>query len=563
MALALSAFAALIGASAGRAQARPVAGGPPVAGRFTGENGGRVTPNPLPPAAVRPDAARGLARAYGGTPVSVTTYHYDNARTGWNPSETDLTPTSVASGRFGLLKIIPVDGNVLAQPLLVAGYAMANGTTHDVLVVATSKNSVYAFDAQTYAQLWHVNVGPAMTDKPSACPRRGNIGISGTPAIGPGAGGRMVVYAVATLQPAKGVYQTKVFSLDLGSGAYVAPAATIAGTETLSNGLVVSYDPFLQYNRTGIALSNGNLYFGIGASCESAAALITGWVFRVGADLASQQAFPTVRQQLSATLLGGIWMSGFAPAVDPQGDVFVATGNGSTAFQSPQDWSSSVLKLAPDLSAVIDSFTPANYAYLNQVDGDLASGGVMLLPPLPSVSAASLAVAMGKDRMIYLLNQTALGGVSSSNSGAVQALPVGVGAAENGVWGGPAFYNGPAGPTIFYQTTGDNLKAYLLSNNGQPTLSLAAQGATATITNSSNPTVSSNGSLSNTGLVWVIKRTSPVTLEAYDAVKLGAPIYQSSAAPSLGVSQTPMVANGRVYVAGAGAKGVYVFGLAN
>src|SRR5208283_3173632 len=78
------------------------------------------TPSILPPAVIRPDAAAGLARVYGGAPISVTTYHYDNSRTGWNPNETDLTPASVQSGDFGLLATVSVDGAVWAQPLLVA-----------------------------------------------------------------------------------------------------------------------------------------------------------------------------------------------------------------------------------------------------------------------------------------------------------------------------------------------------------------------------------------------------------------------------------------------------------
>ena len=79
----------------------------------------------------------GLGRAYSGTPVDVLTYHYDSARTGWNQAETDLTQASVASKQFGLLATLKVDGNVLAQPLLVSGFVMPDGSTHDVLLVAT------------------------------------------------------------------------------------------------------------------------------------------------------------------------------------------------------------------------------------------------------------------------------------------------------------------------------------------------------------------------------------------------------------------------------------------
>jgi len=561
--MALSALAALVGASPSLAYAQSVAAAPPGDGFFKGENGGRLTPSRLPPAVVRPDAAKGLARPYGGTPISVTTFHYDNARTGWNPHETDLTPASVASGDFGLLATLPVDTGVWAQPLLVSGYAMPDGATHDVLIVVTTNNSVYAFDANTYAILWHVNLGPPETDRSPMCTGAKATGIDGTPAIGPGADGKKVIYLVTMLQPSSGVYDSQVRALDLGSGKDVKPAAHITASETLSNGLVVSFNPLLQYNRTGIALRDGNLYFGVAASCEPAADLTTGWVFRFGVNLALRQAYPMIQQQQSGQLLGGVWMSGFAPAVDGQGNVFVITGNGSTSLQSPQAWSNSVLKLAPDLSKVIDSFTPANYASLDPIVADFGSGGVVLLPKLPGVWRNPLAVAMGKDPTIYLLDQTALGGFSSTNSGAKQALTVGSGAPESGVWGGPAYYDGPAGPTIYYQTKNDNLKAYHLSGKGQPTLSLSAQGVSPLIANSSNPTVSSNGSLPKTGIVWVVKRTSPVTLEAYDAVKLGAPIYQSSAGQYVGLSQTAMVANGRVYVPAYGAGGVYVFGLVN
>ena len=86
-------------------------------------------------------------------------YHYDNNRTGWNQAETDLTPASVASSNFGLLEKLEVDGNVFAQPMLVTAYTMPDGSVHDVLIIATGHDTVWAFDAQTYKRLWKISLG--------------------------------------------------------------------------------------------------------------------------------------------------------------------------------------------------------------------------------------------------------------------------------------------------------------------------------------------------------------------------------------------------------------------
>src|SRR5690348_11100424 len=84
------------------------------------------------------------SRPYAGTPVDVLTYHYDNARTGSNPSEADLTVATVSSSRFGLLRTLDVEGSVLAQPLVVSNFRMPDRSVHDVVVVATTTNDVYA-----------------------------------------------------------------------------------------------------------------------------------------------------------------------------------------------------------------------------------------------------------------------------------------------------------------------------------------------------------------------------------------------------------------------------------
>ena len=123
----------------------------------------------LAPVRLAPNAAAGLAKPYGGAPIDVTNYHYDNNRTGWNPTETDLTPAVVKSANFGLLTNLSVDGNVFAQPLLVSNFTMPDNTVHDVLIIVTGHNSVYAFDARSYATLWHVNLDQSQSIDDVGC----------------------------------------------------------------------------------------------------------------------------------------------------------------------------------------------------------------------------------------------------------------------------------------------------------------------------------------------------------------------------------------------------------
>jgi hypothetical protein len=513
-------------------------------------------PHAPPPAALPQKgpfkyAAAGLKRPYGGTPIDVLTHHYDLMRTGWNPTETDLTTSTVGSSNFGQLTTLNVDGNVFAQPLLVSNFTMPDGTTHNVLIIATGHNSVYAFDADTYATLWQVGLGQSQSSNDVGC---GDVvpeyGISSTPVIVRNAPGSATIYLVAATEPASYSFHTQLHALDLGTGHDVVAPVEIAPQAKLKGGGTVNFDPQNQWNRASLALANGNLYVGIGSHCDNNAGSISGWLLDYDpATLKLVHHFHTI-ETATGYELASIWMTGFAPAFDSNGNVFVVTGNGAFG-RGERDWGESVLRLPSDLQKVQDYFTPAAYNELNNNDTDFGSGGVMLLPVVQGQTAPPMAVAMGKDAVLYLLNQAALGKEKRADKGALQSQRLG--GSGGGLWGGPAYYGGPNGGLVYAQINGDVLRGFSVATGSQPALTQVATGTSSAGYGGSLPIVSSNGATSGTGVVWLIRRGATIQLEAYDALALGAPLFASNAGSWSNTSYgnsflTAMEANGRVYV---------------
>src|SRR5580693_4426047 len=79
----------------------------------------------------------------------VLTGGYDAGRTNADVSETALNPATVSPAQFGRLFVLPVDGQIYAQPLYLPNVAVAGQGTHNVVFIATLHNSVYAYDADT------------------------------------------------------------------------------------------------------------------------------------------------------------------------------------------------------------------------------------------------------------------------------------------------------------------------------------------------------------------------------------------------------------------------------
>ena len=160
----------------------------------------------------------------GGVPpagTDVLTYKNDLSRSGQNLSESTLTPANVNASGFGLLRILPADGKVDAQPLYVSQVSVT-GSLHNVLFVATEHDSVYAFDADTGSVLWQTSLlatGETLSDTHGCGQVTPEIGITSTPVIDRSAGTHGILYVVAMSKDASSIYHQRLHALDLATGA--------------------------------------------------------------------------------------------------------------------------------------------------------------------------------------------------------------------------------------------------------------------------------------------------------------------------------------------------------
>lgn len=99
-------------------------------------------------------------------------------------------------------------------------------------------------------------------------------------------------------------------------------------------------------------------------------------------------------------------MGGGAPAVSPNGDLWVTTGNGSLN-KHPYDDSDAVLELSPSLR-LLQFFAPASWRQDNANDLDFATEPI-LLPDGQVIGA-------GKSQVVYLLNGRHLGGIGKQQA---------------------------------------------------------------------------------------------------------------------------------------------------
>lgn len=488
--------------------------------------------------------------------VDVTTYHYDVGRTGLNPNETTLTPANVSSSKFGLLRMLPGDGKVDAQPLLLSGVTIA-GAQHNVVYVVTEHDSVYAYDADTGAKLWKTSVlgtGETPSDDHGCGQITPEIGITSTPVIDRGAGAHGTIFVVGMTLDGSGNYHQRLHALDVTTGAERAGSpteikATYPGTGANSSGGNVIFDPAQYAERAALLLLNGTIYMGWTSHCDGDP--YTGWLMGYSESTLQQTAVLNLTPNGSE---GSIWMAGAGLAADSGGNIYFLDANGTfdatlnaKGMPAQGDFGNAFVKVstAGGKLAVADYFEEDNGPSLSANDYDLGSGGLIVLPDLEGGSGKTvhLAVGAGKDGKIFLVNRDSMGKFNPNSNGAVYQE---VDNAIQGVWDKPAYFNG----TIYYCAWGDNLKAFPIANGKLPAT------ATATSANAfgypgATPAVSANGTSS--GIVWAVENVNPAVLHAYYAGTL-TELYNSSQAggrDQFGNGNkfiTPMIANGKVFV---------------
>ena len=239
------------------------------------------------------------------------------------------------------------------------------------------------------------------------------------------------------------------------------------------------------------------------------------------------------------------------------------------------------VKLSPTLE-ILDWFTPFNTLALNDIDNDLGSGGILLLP------GTQLMTGGGKEGILYLIDRNHLGHFCSTcdattgetqivqsfqatakrfDPAAPQPAPEALG--YHHIHGSPVFWDSPnRGPVIYLWGEADQLRAFAFDGSkfspNPVDTSLRSVVTPARSMPGGMLSLSANGSTAGTGILWASHPTDEDanqgvvagTLRAMDALNLTTELWNSDQAPdrrdvlgNIAKFNPPTVANGRVYAA--------------
>jgi len=365
----------------------------------------------------------------------------------------------------------------------------------------------------------------------------------------------------------------RIHALDLGSLTDKVAAQVVVASHSLLDGSTFNFNATYQRQRPGLLLANGNVYAGFGSFCDFAANLSRGWLLGWSVNsltpLPANQIFDTQVTAPDSFFLTAIWMSGYGLAADDSGNILFVTGNSDfsgTTYDGVSNIQESVVKVSPNLSTVLDLFTPKNQASLDQTDADFGSGGAMVIPDQPG-SIPRMAVAAGKVGTLFLMNEDNLGGYSTQKNNVLGGFPIG------NCWCGPSYFVDPSdGIGRVVSSGGRTVEVWKILTSPKP--SLTKVSASPVIVGMQDggffTSISSNGT--SNPIIWALSRPAKgsghlLFLYAFnpESVTNGTMQQlvrvQAGAWPNMGGNSNlvPLVVNGEVFVASN--KQLQIFGI--
>ena len=362
----------------------------------------------------------------GAESLDKPTHHNNIQRTGWNPHETILTPTTVSSNAFGQLWQTPRfdsigtrEPRLFATPLFVDKVTFATGPyqgkTLSVIYALTDLGYVYAINAVAAGD---TPAGTILWSKRLSETKPGGMGALSTPTIDLK---QLRLYAIC----ADGNKPYQVHALDLVSGEQkpgwpVAIDATAVNAPGINRNGTTLFPSQLLIQRGALTLNpdGTRLYVSFAEGGTS-----PGWIVALDTNKAA------VATAFSATprteeIQGGMWASG-GPTVDSDGYVHIATGSSVQAHikklglpgifvDSEHNWGQSVLRLRDDPRKGFElagTYSPFNYAQAQVTDIDLGASGTTAIDLDPATtSTPKLLVLGGKQGNVYLLDRARMPG---------------------------------------------------------------------------------------------------------------------------------------------------------
>ncbi|HEY1168744.1 MAG TPA: PQQ-binding-like beta-propeller repeat protein [Candidatus Limnocylindrales bacterium] len=349
-------------------------------------SGSSATPGLTVAASVTPTIMPTPSATALGTPGPIAAdwplYHLDAGRTG------NQLAFPTFSGSLSEAWTAKLDGAVYAEPLVV----------DEQVIVATENDSVYAVDPASGSILWRQHLGTPVRLSTLPCGDIDPLGITGTPAFDPATGS---LYLVGELAGPHHV----LFALDPSTGSVRWSRDVDLAGDT----------PITHQQRPALAVANGYVYIGFGGlygDCGQYIGEVVG--------VPTSGAGDTIAYRVPVTREGAVWATA-GPVIDASGNVYVATGNGSST--TTYDGSDSVLELSPGLK-LLSRFAPSTWTADNAGDADLGSTSPVLVP-------GGWVFQVGKSGTGYVLRQGALGGIGGQVSSAYVCSGFG-GAAQDG-----------------------------------------------------------------------------------------------------------------------------------